>query len=43
MDEEKEGMELTTPRTEMNCNDVNNTPRKIGYTQYVQHTNKQYC
>ncbi len=29
-DEEEEGMELRTPRTEMGYNDANNTPKKIG-------------
>ncbi len=42
MDEEEEGMEPTTPGTETDCNDASNTPREIGSTQYVQHTDKQY-
>jgi hypothetical protein len=41
-DEEKEGMESMTPRTEMGYNDANNTPEEIGFAQYVRHKDKRY-
>ncbi len=40
MDKEKEGIELVTPRIETCYNDVSNTPREIGSTQYVQHRDR---
>jgi len=34
MDEKME--ELTTPRSELGSNDVNNTPKEIGYAHYIK-------
>ncbi len=32
MNEEEEGLELATPRTKTGSNDVNSTPREVGFT-----------
>ncbi len=39
--EEEEGSKLATPRTKIGSNDVNNTPKEVGSTQYVQHNERQ--
>ncbi len=36
----EEGIEPMTPRSKMGSNDVTNTPKIIGSTQYVQHKNR---
>jgi hypothetical protein len=35
IDEEEEGLESATPRTKIGSNDVNNTPKEVGFAQYV--------
>jgi hypothetical protein len=40
--EEEESEAPVPPKTKISSNDVNNTPIKIGYAQYVQHRAKQY-
>ncbi len=35
--EEEKGLESATPRTKMGSNDVNNTPKQVGFAQYVHH------
>ncbi len=42
-DEEEESMELVTPRTKMGFNDMDNTLKFFGFTQYVQHQNRRCC
>jgi hypothetical protein len=35
--EEEEGLELATPRIQTVSNDVNITPKDVGFAQYVHH------
>jgi hypothetical protein len=35
LEEEHEATKLTTPRSQMGLNDVNNTPKEYGYAQFV--------
>jgi hypothetical protein len=39
---EEEESPKPTPRTETSSNDVNNTPREVGFTQYVHHRERRY-
>lgn len=39
---EEEGTKPITLETKMDYNDANNTPREIGFTQYVLHKDKWY-
>ncbi len=41
IDEEEEGLESATPRTKIGSNDVNNTPKEVGFAQYVWHKDRQ--
>ncbi len=36
-DEEEENLEPATPRTKIGSNDVNSTPKEVGFAQYVLH------
>jgi hypothetical protein len=38
--EEEEGTKLSTLKTKTDYYDANNTPREIGFTQYVLHKDK---
>jgi hypothetical protein len=42
LEEEHEATKLTTPRSEMGSNDVNNTPKAYGYAQFVRCRERQY-
>jgi hypothetical protein len=42
LEEEPEATKLTTPRSEMGSNDVNNTPKEYGYAQFVRCREGQY-
>ncbi len=41
-DEEEENLKSTTLRIETCSNDVSNTPREVGFAQYVHHRNRRY-
>jgi hypothetical protein len=34
-------LESATPRTKIGSNDVNNTPKEVGFAQYVWHKDRQ--
>jgi hypothetical protein len=39
--EEEESLESATPRTKIGSNDVSNTPKEVGFAQYVSHKERQ--